>query len=219
MRAQRLKIKTESGPTSGLWQSRTKPIAVLVVAHGAGGDMESPFLAGFAEAVADSGIAVLRFNFLYKEEGRKAPDPQKKLEAAWRGAFAAAATKEPTRQLYVCGKSLGGRIGSMCVAEGLPAKGLVFLGYPLHPPGKPDKVRDAHLYGMRAPMLFIEGTRDPFATPGPLKATMKKLGKRAEQVTIAGGDHSFRVKGEPVDDSAIGASIAEHAVAFVRKIV
>src|SRR5205085_7843113 len=117
------------------------------------------------------------------------------------------------------GKSLGARIASMCVAEGMPAAGLVFLGYPLHPPGKPTQLRTEHLARVEVPMLWLEGTRDPFATREPLSATLRSLGARAELVEIPGGDHSFRTRKSdppwPRDDREIGARLAEHAASFM----
>jgi predicted alpha/beta-hydrolase family hydrolase len=117
------------------------------------------------------------------------------------------------------GKSLGGRIASMCVADGMPAAGLVFLGYPLHPPGKPERVRDRHLYDIRVPMLFLQGTRDPFAQGPLLSKVLDKLGSRAELHAVEGGDHSFRVRGVKADDREIGAGLAAVAAPFVRRIV
>lgn len=219
MRAQRLKISTEAGQTSGIWQASSgkgnRP--ALVVAHGAGGDMETPFLEGFAAAVVAAGIGVLRFNFLYKEAGKKPPDSPAKLEAVWRGAFEISAKRAEASSIFVGGKSMGGRIASQVVVAGVPAAGLVFLGYPLHPPGRPERLRDAHLTGIDQPMLFLEGTRDPFATPGPLAATLKRLGKRAQLVEFEGADHSFRVRGTKVDDADIGAALAPFVIDFIQR--
>lgn len=104
----------------------------------------------------------------------------------------------------------------MAAAEGMPAAGLVFLGYPLHPPGRPEKLRDEHLYGLEIPMLFLEGTRDPFATTELLRLVTGRLGRRATLIEFEGGDHSFRVSGAKRDDREIGASLAEPAAAFMQ---
>jgi predicted alpha/beta-hydrolase family hydrolase len=112
---------------------------------------------------------------------------------------------------------MGGRIASMAAAEGMAAAGLVFLGYPLHPSGRPEKIRDAHLDDVPVPMLFLQGSRDAFARPELLAAVIARLGPRAEYVEISGGDHSFRVPGGPRDGAAIGASLAEPAAAFIRR--
>ncbi len=202
----------------GVSASPPDPVAGLVVAHGAGAPMDHPFLVGFTRAMNDQGIATFRFNFPYMEEGRRSPDPAEVLVAAWGAAFEVARQTFPDLALLAGGKSLGGRIASMCVADGLPAAGLVFLGYPLHPPGRPERLRDGHLYRTRVPMLFLQGTRDPFARPDLLAPVLRRLGDRATYVPIEGGDHSFRVRGSGADDREVGASLAAHAAPFVRRV-
>ena len=113
---------------------------------------------------------------------------------------------------------MGGRIASMAAAEGMPAAGLVFLGYPLHPPGRPDRIRDAHLDAVAVPMLFLQGTRDTFAQPDLLAAVIARLEPRAELLSVEGGDHSFRVAGGPRDGAVVGAGLAEPVAAFVRRV-
>ena len=138
-------------------------------------------MVGFARAMNDEGVATLRFNFPYIESGRRAPDPAPYLEETWRAAFAAAGARAKGEPVWAGGKSLGGRIASMARRRrGMPAAGLVFLGYPLHPPGKPERIRDEHLYRIEVPMIFVEGTRDPFATPELLAGVVAKLGDRAD---------------------------------------
>ena len=154
--------------------------------------MDTRLLVDIAEALAARGVAVLRFNFPYMEAERRAPDPQPRLEACYRAV--ADAVAEEFERAYLGGKSMGGRIASHVVADGFPAAGLVFLGYPLHPPGKPERIRDAHLRQIEVPMLFLQGTRDPFATPDLLHETVEGL-PSARLVEIDGGDHSFKVKG------------------------
>ena len=200
---------------SGFWRRPPgAPRAALVLGHGAGYNMNTKLLVDVAEAMAQRGVATLRFNFLYTEEGRRGPDPQPRLEACYRAVAESVAEEFP--HPFLGGKSLGGRIASHIVADGFPAAGLVFLGYPLHPPGKPERIRDAHLKGIEAPMLFLQGTRDPFATPDLLDATMKALA-RPTLVRIEGGDHSFKVRGRTTDDvtaeliEAIDAFVTEHA--------
>ena len=203
---------------SAVWIAPADAVAWLVVANGAGVGMDHPFLAGFCRAMADEGIATARFNFHYMNSGRRSPDPEPSLRAAWMEAFTGVTAMADGLPVLAGGKSLGGRIASMCVADGMEAPGLVFLGYPLHPPGKPDRVRDEHLYRIRVPMLFLQGTRDPFADPAQLRPVLDKLGKRAEHVPIEGGDHSFKVRGAPRDDREIGASLAAFAAPFVRRV-
>src|SRR2546428_13984176 len=133
----RLQIPTGRGPVTGAWASPPRPAATVVVAHGAGSTLDQPFLVGFTRAMNDAGVAALRFNFPYKEQGRRSPDPEPILRDAWLAAFDAASERSDAA-VFASGKSLGGRIASMCVADGMPATGIVFLGYPLHPPGKPE---------------------------------------------------------------------------------
>ncbi len=212
---ERVTIETARARVSGAWAGSGAAAAALVVAHGAGGGMDQPFLVGFTRALNDAGIATLRFNFPYAEQGRRSPDPEPALRDAWRAAFETAAARAAGRRVVVGGKSLGGRIASMAVADGLPAAGLVFLGYPLHPPGRPERIRDEHLYRIEVPMLFLQGTADPFARLDLMEPVLARLGDRAEYHPIEGGDHSFRVKGARVDDRAIGASLAAIAEAFI----
>jgi predicted alpha/beta-hydrolase family hydrolase len=169
-----------------------KPRAVLVLGHGAGGDLNDPLLAAVAKGLADRGVAVARFNFPYREAGRRAPGSQAQSEACYRDI---ASTKRMRGTPLFCGgKSYGGRIASHIAAEGFEMDGLVFFSYPLHPPGKPERLRDAHLKQIRAPMLFVQGTSDPFARPDLLTSTIAAL-DRAKLARVEGGDHSLRIRG------------------------
>jgi predicted alpha/beta-hydrolase family hydrolase len=150
--------------------------------------------------------------------GRRSPDPEASLRAAWNEAFDGVRAMAGDLPVLAGGKSLGGRIASMCVADGMEAAGLVFLGYPLHPPGKPDRLRADHLQRIEVPMLFLQGTRDPFAKPELLEKVVGKLGDRATLERVEGGDHSFRVRGVKADDRGIGASLAAVAAPFVRHV-
>jgi uncharacterized protein len=201
-----------------MWIDPAGSDAVLVLAHGAGSGMRSPFMAGFSEEIGRLGVATLRFEFPYMQAGRRAPDRLPVLLAAWREAFAEGVSRADGRPVFAGGKSMGGRIASMAAAEGMPAAGLVFLGYPLHPPGRPEKIRDGHLPDVPAPMLFLQGSRDSFARPDLLAGVIDRLGPRAEYVEVAGGDHSFRVAGGPRDAAVIGASLAEPAARFIRAV-
>ena len=217
-KSQDLSIETPKGAVSGAFIPARDSVATLALAPGAGSGFDHPFLAGFAETISDDGVSTLRFNFLYKERGRKSPDPEQTLRDVWLAAFEEATARAKGAPVFVGGKSLGGRIASMCVADGMPAAGLVFLGYPLHPPGKPERIRDEHLYRIGVPMLFIQGTRDPFAQRELLAKVLKKLGDRAQHVSIEGGDHSFRAPGKKPSDREIGAGLAEPAAAFIREV-
>src|SRR5262245_23556836 len=203
---------------SAAWIAPKGAVAWVVVAHGAGAGMDHPFLVGFCRAMADEGVAAARFNFHYMNAGRRSPDPEASLRAAWNEAFDGVRTMAGGLPVFAGGKSLGGRIASMCVADGMEAAGLVFLGYPLHPPGKPDRLRADHLQRIEVPMLFLQGTRDPFAKPELLDTVMEKLGDRATLERVEGGDHSFRVRGKKTADREIGASLAGIAAPFVRRV-
>lgn len=210
-------IDIGAGSVGTIWIEPVGAVASLAVAHGAGAGMEHPLLAGFCRAIADAGVATMRFNFPYAERGRRSPDSERVLREAWIGAFEAA-TSAADRPVLVGGKSLGGRIASMCVADGMPAAGLVFLGYPLHPPGRPERIRDEHLDRVEVPMLFLQGTADPFARPELVAKVVGRLGDRATLVEIEGGDHSFKVRGSRADPRDVGAGLAGLAAPFVRRV-
>lgn len=172
--------------------------AALVLAHGAGGNLEDPLLAAVAEGLADQGLPSLRFNFPYRQEGRRLPDRTETLEACYHAVVAQARRlfQRPEPALVLGGKSLGGRMASHLAANptsGSPVAGLVFLAYPLHPPGRPDKLRDRHLFNIRAPMLFVSGTRDAFAHRELLEPLLERLRPLATPHWMEGADHSFRV--------------------------
>jgi uncharacterized protein len=173
------------------------PRAALVLAHGAGAGQRSPFMTRFARGMADRGIQTATFDFPYISAGRKSPDPAPVLEASWRSAIDSARRQLAGVPLVIGGKSMGGRIASHIAAQGSAGlAGLVFLGYPLHPPGKPHQRRDAHLARIAEPMLFVQGTRDPFGTPDEIRALLPLLQNAALHEVLA-GDHSFKVRGRP----------------------
>ncbi|WP_091324249.1 alpha/beta family hydrolase [Arthrobacter sp. cf158] len=211
-----LSITVENSEVSALHIRPAEPFATLVVAHGAGAGMEHPFLQGFAEAMADQGVATLRFNFPYREAGRRFPDRPPLAIATWKVLMDRAAELSDGEPLWASGKSFGGRMASMAVAEGMPARGLVYLGYPLHAPGKPEKLRDEHLYGVTVPMLFLQGTRDTFATPDLLEGVVDRIGPTATLQWIEGGDHSFVVKGVKRSTADVGASLAPAVASFIK---
>jgi uncharacterized protein len=196
------------------------PSATMVVAHGAGAGMEHPFLTGFTAALNGLGVATLRFNFPYREAGRKFPDRPPVAITAWRAAMAAAAQEAANHQdtgpLWAAGKSFGGRMASMAVADGMGAAGLVYLGYPLHPPGKPEKLRDEHLYGLATPMLFLQGSRDTFATSEILEDVVSRIGPHAVLQWVEGADHSFAVAGMKRPPAEVGASLAQPVGVFMQ---
>ncbi len=168
----------------------------IIVAHGAGNDMNSPLIVSFCEGLAEAGYPALRFNFPYREKGRKSPDSQNILVRTWKGAyeFFYDHPQYAPGRILAAGKSMGGRVASQMVAEGLlSVGGLVFLGYPLHPPGDKEKLRVAHLFRIGVPLLFFAGTRDSLCDLSLLRKILKKLSVPWDLEVIEGGDHSFHV--------------------------
>jgi len=164
----------------------------VVLAHGAGGNRRTPLLITVADGLAAAGHRVVLTNFPYTENKRRAPDPPALLEATIDAVAAFAEGTLGARSVVLGGKSMGGRMASQLAARGRPAAGLVFLGYPLHPPGRVDALRDAHLGRIEAPMLFVQGTRDAFARWDLIESVTARL-PRAELHRVEDGDHSFRV--------------------------
>jgi predicted alpha/beta-hydrolase family hydrolase len=136
---------------------------------------------------------------------------------AWRAAMDVAIERSDGSPVWASGKSFGGRMASMAVAEGMPATGLVFLGYPLHPPGKPERIRDEHLDAIEVPMLFLQGTRDPFASIDLLNGVVERLGPRASIEWIHDADHSFNVRGMKRTPREVGASLTGTVATFLRE--
>ena len=210
-------VETSRGGVSAAWHDGGKKApAALVVAHGAGAGMHHPFMAGFCDALSEAGVSAMRFNFPYIEAGRKSPGSPKDAIAAFRAAVEAATARTGGRPVFAGGKSYGGRMASMAAADGMPAAGLVFLGYPLHAPGRSDQVRDAHLYELTQPMLFLQGTKDPFADPDVLRGVLRTLGTRASYVPFEGAGHSFE-RSRKDDPRANAAALVPHVVAFVKE--
>lgn len=193
------------------------PWAALALAHGAGAEMEHPFLQGAAEALAQAGVAVLRFTFPYRAAGRRMPGPAAHAVATWAAAMAALALKYPGVPQFAAGKSYGGRMASMAAADGVIAPaGLVYLGYPLHPPGAPDKLRVAHLPAVRTPQLFVSGTADPFVQPIAQLEDAVASCSDATLLWMPGGGHSFEVKGVRRAADEVGAAVAASIVPWLR---
>jgi uncharacterized protein len=200
MEAETLTVEVNEGEsvTALLYSAAKKDRAgfTVVLGHGAGANQLSGFMRMVARGLAARGIDAMTFNFLYTERGRHLPDPKARLESCYRAVINAALNyrKLKKNRLVIGGKSMGGRIASqVAAAEGDRVAGLVFLGYPLHPPGRPDKLRAEHLKDIRARMLFVQGSRDAFGTADEIRATIKKLRLPATLYVIEGGDHSFKV--------------------------
>ncbi|NCT68330.1 MAG: alpha/beta hydrolase [Rhodanobacteraceae bacterium] len=180
---------------SGLLLAPAATRACYVLAHGAGAGMTHPFMSAVAHGFAARGIATLRYQFPYMERGSKRPDPPALAQATVRAAVAEAARRLPDVPLFAGGKSFGGRMTSQAQAAApLPGvHGLIFLGFPLHPAGKPSDARAAHLFDVAVPMLFLQGTRDELAKPDLLNPLIERLGPRATLHAVADADHSFHV--------------------------
>jgi hypothetical protein len=184
--------------------------AALILGHGAGAGQLSSFMTSFASALAALGADVVTFNFLYTERKRRLPDRAPVLESCYLAVISAVRDRVDNARsaLFIGGKSMGGRIATQVAAAdaGLALAGLVLLGYPLHPPGRPDRLRDAHLPGVARPMLFVQGTRDAFGTPDELAPILARITPVPTMHPVAGGDHSFKVGGR---DKAKQAAVYE----------
>ena len=193
--------------------------AAFLFGHGAGAGQASPFIVRVARSLAGRGIAVVTFDFPYMIAGRRVPDRPPVLEAAWREAIDGARQRVGALPLFIGGKSMGGRIASHVAAAGSAGTlaGLVFFGYPLHPPGKPAERRDAHLPAIAEPMLFVQGSRDAFGTAAEIRELLPRL-QRASLHEVHGGDHSLKVQARDRTAAAdpLDAAIAAAAEWMMR---
>jgi uncharacterized protein len=202
--------------------------ATLILGHGAGAPQSSPWMVQTARGLAARGITVVTFNFLYTELRKRAPDKTDLLEGTYTAVVKAVRARPSfgSNRLFIGGKSMGGRMASNIAAKWTEAEGgpdgklagLIFFGYPLHPPGKPDQLRAAHLPYIKAPMLFIQGTRDAFGSPDELRPILETLPAKATINPIEGGDHSFSVpKSAPVKQAQVDQMILDIAADWIRK--
>jgi len=189
------------------WDEKT----AIILAHGAGQGIDSPFMKFFHEALPKLGYLSVQFNFEYMNKGRKIPDPQPKMQALYREVVQEVGERYHPQRIVIGGKSMGGRVASYIAADQKEVSGLVFLGYPLHPPGKQDQLRDAHLNAIDLPMLFLSGTRDAFADRPLLEKVAHRLGDRATLVWTQGGDHSLRA-GKSLNTLEAAADAIRHWV-------
>lgn len=218
--AVRIRVELPTGPTevSGAWAPAAGSAATVALAHGAGAGMEHPFLTGLAAALTADGVSVLRFMFPYVEAGRRMPGPAAPAVATWAGVQDWLSRTVPGRYAAV-GKSYGGRMASVAASEGVisPA-GLAYLGYPLHAPGRSDRPRGAHLPAIAVPQLFVEGENDPFIDPRAQFDDVVASCQDARVEWVAGGNHSFEVKGARRPAEEIGARLAPVVAGFVRSL-
>ena len=222
MSAREWRVTVGDAETSAIYEpaSSELDVATFVAAHGAGGSMSDRSMLAVANALRARGVGVVRFNFLYKEKGSGRPDPMPKLMATVTAVVERArAELGNPRPLIIGGRSMGGRAASMLAAEGFPADGLLLLAYPLHPPGKPDQLRDAHLPRIAMPVLCFNGTRDDFCTPALMERAITTVTAPWEMRWLEGADHSFHVlKSSGRNDAAVLSEVAETSARWLAEL-
>jgi predicted alpha/beta-hydrolase family hydrolase len=201
------------------YRAESAAAALLVLAHGAGAGQQHPFMVTMARGLAERGIDVATFDFPYMREKRKVPDKAPALEAAFRDAIARArADVAGGRRLFIGGKSLGGRMATHLAAQGVDGlEGVIVLGYPLHPPGKPEQPRTAHLPAIGVPVLIVQGERDAFGTPAELQPVLARMPARVILHVVPGGDHSLRVPASAgTPQSRVYASVLDAIASWIH---
>jgi predicted alpha/beta-hydrolase family hydrolase len=192
----------DGGSTSAVRYEPTRPAdALLVLAHGAGAGQRHPFMVAVAQGLATRGIAVVTFDFVYMHQRRRAPDRTVVLEETFRRVIDAATRHSGPQNLFIGGKSMGGRMATHLAGQSLPGlRGVVVFGYPLHPPGKPEQLRTGHFPNVAAPLLVVQGEHDTFGTPEELQPHVAAIPAPVTLHTVPGGDHSLAVRGRPQAD-------------------
>jgi predicted alpha/beta-hydrolase family hydrolase len=213
-------INRDTAVTALVYAADAPPAdAALLLAHGAGAGQQSGFMTSFAGALSRRGVDVVTFNFLYTEQKRRIPDRRPVLEACYAAVVQTVRSSlaSARRALFIGGKSMGGRIATHIAADGLAdsPQGIVLLGYPLHPPGRPDQRRDSHLPNIASPILFVQGSRDPFGTPAELEPILPTLARPARLHVVEGGDHSFKVSASR-RQAAVFTEIQDAIVEWMR---
>ncbi len=192
---------------------------VFVCAHGAGGNMADKAMLTVTRALGARGLSIVRFNFLYKEKRSSRPDPMPKLKETTDAVVAHVRAELRPKTLIIGGRSMGGRAASMLAADGFECSGLLLLAYPLHPPGRPDQLRDAHLPSIRVPVMCVNGTRDPFCTPELMKAVLERVTAPWQMLWLEGADHSFHVlKSSGRTDAQVMTEVADAAEKWVAAV-
>jgi hypothetical protein len=225
---QRVDLGQGAWVTARRYGGGPSPLAALVLAHGAGASQASDFMVTYASGLASRGVTVVTFNFPFTERGRRLPDPQPALETCYRAVLAHVAGDPAASALplFIGGKSLGGRMASHVAAAGAEAggawwdrlRGLVFLGYPLHPPGRPQQVRVSHLPRIIHPMLVVQGAKDAFGTPAELRLFFDVLDTPAEICVVEQGDHSLDVpKRAGIPQSEVTRAVLDRIVAWISE--
>jgi predicted alpha/beta-hydrolase family hydrolase len=221
-----LSVDTGAGAVTALAYPAVSPRlgATLILGHGAGAGQRSPFMTTFAQALAALGVDILTFDFPYMQQRRKVPDRQPVLEACYAKMIASAREAIPSARehLFIGGKSMGGRIATHVAAadRALPVDGLALLGYPLHPPGRPNQLRDAHLKDVRRPMLIVQGERDAFGTPAELRPVLAPLRPAATLHVVDGGDHSLKVtRSDKAAQATVYDAVQHRIVGWMREVI
>ena len=192
---------------------------VFVCAHGAGGNMDDRAMQQTAKALRSRGFGVVRFNFLYKEKGSGRPDPMPRLKECFTAVAVRVREELQPKTLIIGGRSMGGRAASMLAADGFACDGLFLLAYPLHPPGNPDQLRDAHLPAIKVHVICFNGTRDPFCTRTLMEEVLKRVKTKWEMRWVDGADHSFHVpKSSGRTDAEVMIEIANAAEAWTARL-
>jgi len=221
----RIQLTANAATTALVYRAGDHPIgATLVLGHGAGAGQRSAFMVDFAHALAALGLDLVTFNFLYTEQRRRIPDRAPALEACFREVVEAVRQHVPSaaRHLFIGGKSMGGRIATHIAAADatLPIDGLALLGYPLHPPGRPDQRRDKHLPSIHKPMLIAQGSRDTFGLPAELQPVLAGITPPPVLHVVAGGDHSFKLpRKNPPAQAAVFADVQSTIATWIASTI
>jgi predicted alpha/beta-hydrolase family hydrolase len=193
--------------------------AVFICAHGAGGNMNDTSTAKTARALCARGVGVVRFNFLYKEKKSGRPDAMPRLQSCFAAVVEHARNAVDPKKLIIGGRSMGGRAASMMAAEGFECDGLLLYAYPLHPPGRPEKLRDAHLSSIKVPVLCFSGTRDPFMTPSLMENALESVKTDWTMQWVEGADHSFHVlKSSGRNDQQVQDEMADASAEWISRL-
>ena len=209
------RVQVGSEETSAVYEPAAGEFAdtVFVCAHGAGGSLSDRGLVSLSKVLRQKGSSIVRFNFLYKEKGSGRPDQMPKLESAFSAVVDRVRDEVAPKKLIIGGRSMGGRAGSMLASKGFDCDGLLLFAYPLHPPGHPEKLRDAHLPSIEVPVLCFNGTRDPFCTPELMEKAIEPV-KNWEMQWLDAADHSFHV---PKSSGRTDAQVLEEVGVITRR--
>ena len=209
MNQKELKVEVGTDTTTLAFDPDASSDVAFVCAHGAGGNMNDRSMLALAKILGDRGMSVVRFNFLYKEKQSGRPDAMPKLEKCYEAVVDRVRKELKPRKLLIGGRSMGGRAASMLASKGFDCDGLLLFASPLHPPGQPEKLRDAHLSSIKVPVLCFNGTRDAFCTPELMENALKSVKTEWTMHWLEAGDHSFHVpKSSGRKDSDVLAEVA-----------